>query len=113
MICVSLHYDNDTLWHVKVEGHSGYAEHGSDIICAAVSILVINTVNAIETFTDEKICMKKLDSSKGVFDFEIPKAKQGNPCKEANLLLEAMILGLYTIKETYGENYIQIKTMRR
>ena len=29
-------------------------EEGQDIVCAAVSVLVINTVNAIEQFTDDR-----------------------------------------------------------
>ena len=34
-------------------GHAGYADAGSDIICAAVSVLVFNTLNAIESYTDD------------------------------------------------------------
>ena len=36
----------------KTYGHSGYADEGSDIVCSAISLLVINTINAIDTFTD-------------------------------------------------------------
>ena len=32
----------------SVSGHAGYAKRGQDIVCASVSSLVINTVNAIE-----------------------------------------------------------------
>ena len=35
----------------SIKGHAGYAEHGQDIICAAVSVLAQNTVNSIEQFT--------------------------------------------------------------
>ena len=35
------------------KGHAGYAEEGQDIVCAAASILVINTINAIEEFTED------------------------------------------------------------
>ena len=37
----------------SIKGHAGYAEHGQDIICAAVSVLAQNTVNSIEQFTDD------------------------------------------------------------
>ena len=36
-----------------VQGHAGYAESGSDIVCAAVSVLTQNTVNSIEEFTED------------------------------------------------------------
>ena len=29
----------------QTEGHAGYADAGSDIVCAAISVLVINTIN--------------------------------------------------------------------
>ena len=30
------------------KGHAGFSEAGQDIVCAAASVLMINTVNAIE-----------------------------------------------------------------
>ena len=35
-------------------GHAGYAENEPDIVCAAVSVLVINTINAIEKLAGQK-----------------------------------------------------------
>ena len=35
-----------------MSGHAGYDDIGKDIVCAAVSVLVINTLNSIERFTD-------------------------------------------------------------
>ena len=37
-----------------MSGHADYAEHGSDVVCAGVSALVINCINSIEEFTDTK-----------------------------------------------------------
>ncbi|MCR5674390.1 MAG: ribosomal-processing cysteine protease Prp, partial [Lachnospiraceae bacterium] len=37
----------------EVEDHSGFAEKGSDIVCAALSVLTINTVNGILAYTGE------------------------------------------------------------
>lgn len=34
-----------------MSGHAGYDDIGKDIVCAAVSVLVINTLNSIERFT--------------------------------------------------------------
>ncbi len=31
-------------------GHAGYAKAGEDIVCAAASVLMINTVNALEIY---------------------------------------------------------------
>ena len=37
------------------KGHAGYAEEGQDIVCAAVSALIITTVNSLEKFTEEQL----------------------------------------------------------
>ena len=37
----------------EVSGHSGYADAGEDIVCAAISALTINCINSIETFTND------------------------------------------------------------
>ncbi|WP_069997948.1 ribosomal-processing cysteine protease Prp [Cellulosilyticum sp. I15G10I2] len=113
MICANLYYHNQVLWGFKIEGHSGYAEHGTDIICAAISVLVFNTVNSINEFTDEEVHIHKMDPEKGLFDCEFPKRKLQNSSEKAELLLNAMVLGLNTIEQTYGENYIKVKTNRR
>lgn len=36
-------------------GHAGYAAYGEDIVCAAVSALVINTINSLEEITGEEM----------------------------------------------------------
>lgn len=35
----------------ELSGHAGYANHGEDIVCAAVSVLSINTANALDELT--------------------------------------------------------------
>ena len=37
------------------KGHAGYAEEGQDIVCAAVSALIITTVNSLEKFTEDQL----------------------------------------------------------
>ena len=37
----------------ELSGHAGYAKSGADIVCAAISMLTTNTINSIETFTDD------------------------------------------------------------
>ena len=81
-----------------MEGHAGYAEAGEDIVCAGVSALTINTLNAIEKFADDRTSLVS-DESKGLIDYRL----KGNPTREAKLLLDAMVLGLEEIAE--DENY--------
>ena len=66
-----------------MEGHAGFAAYGNDIVCAAVSALVINTVNSIEAFTEDTF-ENAVHQEKDVFSFEFTS----NPVSEkAELLL--------------------------
>ena len=103
MITISVYKDADgKLTGFRSTGHAGFAESGQDIICAAVSALIINTVNSIETFTSDTFQLKE-DEKKGMIDFKIV-SKPGN---ESTLLLNSLLLGLNGIREDYGKQYIK------
>ena len=40
--------DDDTIKSISSTGHSGYAEEGSDIVCASVSVLLQNAQKTFE-----------------------------------------------------------------
>lgn len=81
-------------------GHAGYADPGEDIVCAGVSALVINTLNALEAFTDEKF-QAKTEQRSGLIEVHFL-----NPIgHDAELLLKTMILGLKDIQNNYGKEY--------
>ncbi len=87
----------------RTEGHAGYAEHGNDIVCAAVSMLVTNTINSIEEFTSDVFEYKE-DEKKGRMEFKI--ISEVTP--ETKLLLKSFFLGLKMIQEAYGKKYLRI-----
>ena len=87
-----------------MNGHAGYDDPGKDLVCAAVSALVINALNSIERFTeDETSCVS--DEETGSIEFRFAN----RPSHDAGLLLDSMILGLEEIEaiEEY-EPYIDI-----
>ena len=45
----------DRVISVNTKGHAGFAKRGKDIVCSAVSVLLINTVNSIKCFTEDEI----------------------------------------------------------
>ena len=109
MIKVRLYQKNNHVYRLHFEGHAGFAEHGSDIVCASVSMLTLNTLNAIEKFTDEPMKTLAYDEKKGLIDVEFTRRKSGDVQPEAELLIRTLILGLIDTKEMYGEKYIQIQ----
>ncbi len=84
-------------------GHAGFADNGQDIVCAAVSVLVINTVNSIERFTSDIFDLMK-DEKKGEIDFRIISKLSD----KSSLLLNSLFLGLQGIREDYGQEYIKL-----
>jgi len=104
MISVSFHENSDSkIIGFTLSGHAGYAESGSDIICAAVSALVINAMNSIESFSSDTFTYDE-DEESGFIDFKIISSL--SPVSE--LLLKSLELGLEGIQEGYGTDYIQI-----
>jgi len=82
-------------------GHAGYAASGNDIVCASISVLVINTINSIETFTSTAfIC--EAEEETGDIDFRFTE----DISPDASLLIESMILGLKEIQNDYGKKFL-------
>ena len=86
-------------------GHAGYAKKNRpDILCSAISTLVINTINSLEELAGERL--KTVTNEETGFikcDFE------SDLQEKSILLMDAMVFGLKNISETYGEQYLQVK----
>ncbi len=84
-------------------GHAGYAEHGQDIVCAAVSALVINTINSVECLVSDE-CDLTTEQESGLIDFSL---KDGYS-EESLLLIQSLVLGLQGIQKNYGTEYMTL-----
>ena len=84
----------------QTEGHAEYADPGQDIVCAAVSMLVINTINAVDLYTDDEASLIS-DEESGMISWNL----QQRPSAETDLLLKTMILGLRQM--AYDDNYAE------
>ena len=86
-----------------IEGHSGYAESGADIVCSAISVLAINCVNSIEEFTED-VFLVDSDEKRGMIDFELT----GSISPASLLLLRSMLLGVRGVEKSYGSQYVTL-----
>jgi uncharacterized protein len=84
-------------------GHAGYAKAGQDIVCAAVSVLVINTANSICLLTEDKIEVMMSDEN-DIIAWKFLKT----PEHYAVLLMDSMVLGLQEIERNYKHKYIKL-----
>ena len=90
MIRVTIYQKNKEIVGFKSEGHAEYDESGKDIVCAAVSTLVINTVNSIDQFTDDDYEVNQ-DETNALIEFQLTTDK---PSRETSVLLKSLKLGL-------------------
>ena len=81
--------------------------HGSGIVCAAVSILIQNTVNSIERFTEDKFECDYIESG-GHLEFNHPLIRSGGESRDASLLLNSMALGLHGVRDRYKKEIVII-----
>ncbi|MCD8232249.1 MAG: ribosomal-processing cysteine protease Prp [Clostridiales bacterium] len=78
-------------------GHAEYTEE-NDIVCAAVSALVITCINSIETLTEDRFsCESSQTDGRIVFRMS-EDAGTGS-----QLLLQSLALGLEEMESNYGE----------
>lgn len=71
--------------------------HGKDIVCSAVSILSLNTVNSLKTFTNVDYNLD-YDTNGGFLKCIVNK---DSLCNDGILLLSSLELGLKGIKMEY------------
>ena len=90
----------------ECHGHAGYAQEGEDIVCAAVSMLVINTLNSIERLSPEDLPLMQVRSDEK--EGEIRCRFSDIPSEKALLLLDSMYYGLKDSVKNYGSKYIEL-----
>lgn len=96
MIRVTLHYKGEQIIGFECTGHAGYAPAGSDIVCAAVSILTTTCANALETVAGVKPLVK---ASNGKMLLALPNGGG----RDAQVILQTMRQGLRDLKDGYPD----------
>lgn len=89
----------------EVSGHANYAKKGSDIVCAAVSVLAQTAVGAMQEIVGD--CEYEIKQD-GYLRCAIP-GNIGEQLKEkAQLILETMVIGFYQIEMEY-KKFVSIR----
>ncbi len=89
---------------LECRGHAGYAERGEDIVCAALSILVINTLNSLEELCGLPVRPEE-DETRGRIACGFPDGLD----ERAVVLLDSLALGCVSIEKQYGRKYCKVK----
>lgn len=88
MIRVEVHEISDRIIEFSVSGHAHFAESGMDIVCAAVSALVLNAINSCEKLLGVNL---PIQDDGDTLSCAVPETER---MADVQLLLHSMLFGL-------------------
>lgn len=81
-----------------VTGHAGFAPHGSDIVCAAVSVLTQTAVIAAGRLAGVEPAVQL---GSGFLSFRLPAGITGTAKEKCAVILDTMLIGLQEMEASY------------
>ncbi len=96
----------------EISGHAHAGEYGSDIVCAAVSVLALSTINGINALADVQPLIDADEAEGGYLYVEIPSDLTQEQTKITQILLENLLLGFQAVQEE-NSDYIQLEILKK
>ena len=104
MTNITFYRKNKDIVKFIAQDHAEYAEEGADIVCAAVSVLTMHTLNAL---TDVVGLQVGYEIAEAYLECILPSDLSDEDAKSAKVLMDALYLSLDNLKKQY-ETYITI-----
>lgn len=92
-------------------GHAGFARRGSDIVCAAVSVLTHTAIIALPRHAGVTPQVTADDESGDLSCF-LPEGLDAEQAERAQIILESMVTGLREVAREYGK-HVRVKEVVR
>lgn len=111
MIAITIRRDADGwIAGFTAAGHSGYAEPGSDIICAAISAMSAAAIGSLQELAGIDPA-RRLES--GLIEFRLPDSSSLSDQQRqiAGILTEALAIGCKQIQNSYGSRYVRFRKL--
>ena len=108
MTTISFHMEGDRIVGFTVKGHSGYAEAGSDIVCAAVTSAVRLTECAVNDVLGLGAAVKVRQKDASV-SLRIPGGLSETTESTCQTLLTALMVHFASLHEEYPENILVLE----
>ena len=93
------------------EGHAGYADSGQDIVCAAVSALLITCVNGLESVVSIEPTVRQNDEA-GYLKASLPDCLDEAQLHDAGIVFAVAEQGLQAIAQQYP-GFLRVSTKNR
>ena len=114
MIIAKIYRDNNNyIRRYSITGHSGYDEHGKDIVCSAISVLSQTALLSLVKVCgiEEKEIEYSIDEESGYLDVILSNNIEASRLEKTEIVLKTMVLGIESIIENYP-GYINLKYRR-
>ena len=111
MIRIVFLEEGDRLIGFEARGHAGYAEYGADIVCAAVSGILITAANGLEKVACAPTRTQQ-DDDTGLLTAVIAANPEEKALERAGVILETARLGLLEIEKQYPD-FVRVHSQRR
>lgn len=102
--------EGERLTGFRASGHAGYAEHGSDIVCAAVSVLGCACVNSLESVCG--VIPAITANQDGLLAFTLPPMPSEAQAHDAQVLMAALRQGVSDVARQYPQ-YVTLSIQER
>ncbi len=106
MIYATIISNDDGYTGFNVIGHAGAGTKGNDLVCCAVSVLVENTINALESIAGIKPRLVQ-NEEEGLMDVSFDKPLAG----DAKVIMDVLKVGLESLSKQY-KSYLSLKFRR-
>ncbi|HOB64449.1 MAG: ribosomal-processing cysteine protease Prp [Clostridiales bacterium] len=97
MTKVKLFYSDGMLIGLEARGHSGYAEAGKDIVCAAISTLIQTGLLALTEVAGAEVEKKEKD---GYLYYKVI-SNNAITLEKSDIILKSIVVGLADIAKGY------------
>ena len=92
---------------IESQGHTGYANHGEDVVCAAISALLQGAALGVLKVAGVK-AQYRIDEEKGSLMLQIPQGVSSDARHDCNVILKTLLVSVKDLEKGYSE-YIEVE----
>ena len=107
MTKIVFHKQGEDFVRIECDGHTGYANRGEDIVCAAVSALLQGAALGVRKVAGVK-AEYHVNEEKGSLFLALPKNLGEREQHDCNVILKTLLVSVSDLQKGYSE-YIEVE----
>lgn len=105
MTKIKIYRQNENIVGFESSGHSGYAEYGSDIVCSAISSILLTSIIGLERVLGVAIKTTR-DDKKGYLKVVLKNSELD--AQKSQVIFQTMLQGLKEVERAY-KKYLKLE----